>query len=251
MKQKLIVFFLAMVSAFFAMSQDTAVTNEYFRLLRTYNTIDEVYQAHPELIPVPPKIVINDEEVLFYNDSREVVNRMPVVKEAEITKDDPNYEKYSGKKIYKKYKAIDSTLLGIWESYGYWDGDHVIAKSACIYNNEGKLIASINPTHQVKLSPDKKYFVSYFTGGRDTIFIYEASGVLRSSNFILDKYSSLDFCENVKLLKIHNSDMAYIETFNFLDNKILLSNSLVKTMHFSARFIISTNFPTFDRWKIV
>jgi len=31
----------------------------------------------------------------------------------------------------------------------------------------------------------------------------------------------------------------------------LLSNSLVKTMHFSARFIISTNFPTFDRWKIV
>jgi len=227
MKQKLIVFFLAMVSAFFAMSQDTAVTNEYFRLLRTYNTIDEVYQAHPELIPAPPKIVINDEEVLFYNDNREVISRMPVKREVEIPKDDPNYGKFSGQiKIHRNYKVIDGALLMIWESYGFWDEGHVIAKSAKVFNDQGEFVTHIKSTHGIKLSSDSKYFASFYSGegGGDTIFIFNFSGDLVSDKCFLSKNSTFEFSDNANLLQIWNGYVGTIEVYNFYGKSIFELN---------------------------
>jgi len=202
-----------------AMAQDTTYTSEYFKLIKTYNTLDEVYLAHPELKPVPPKIVINDDEVLFYNDERAIVNRMPVVKEEAIPVDDPKFDEYGGsKKIIRKYKVIDDELLGVWESYGYWDGIHVLAKQAMVYDANGKLITYIKKWHDnIKLSPDKQKFLTYYSGegGGDTVFVYNLDGELILNKYYLDENSRIDFTNNSNFLKTRNVYVGTISIVNF------------------------------------
>ena len=217
MKQKYFILLISLISAVATIAQDTTLTNEYFKLIKTYNTLDEVYLAHPELKPSPPKIVINDDEVLFYGDSREVVNRMPVVKEEEIPGDDPNYGIYPDYiKIHRNCGIIDGELLVVWESYGYWDANHIIPKSARVYNKKGVFITSIKPAHHVVVAPDKRHFVTYYTGeGRgDTVFVYRISGNLICEISNVSNSINIDFIER-NLIKIHDHEQFKMKYFNF------------------------------------
>jgi len=210
-----------MVSAFFAMSQDTAVTNEYFRLLRTYNTIDEVYQAHPELIPAPPKIVINDEEVLFYNDSREVVNRMPVVKEAEITKDDSLYEKYHEDfKLLSDYSVFDGTILLVTKYYV--NENQSWFKNAKLFDKTGNFLIDIDKDTGVKISPDGQFFATCYEGeaGGGYVQIFDNTGKRICFNNYVSDYTSIEFDKNNNLFINDGQNMILIFENIFCDNLV-------------------------------
>ncbi|MDD3525726.1 MAG: hypothetical protein WC271_15510 [Bacteroidales bacterium] len=228
MKNKIYFILAAMLMVQCAIAQDTTFLSEYFKLIKTYNTLDEVYQAHPELKPAPPKIVINENEVLFYNDKRAIVNRMPVVIEEAIPVDDPKFEEYgSSKKIIRNYKVIDDELLGVWESYGYWDGIHVLAKQAMVYDANGNLITYIKKWHDnIKLSPDKQKFLTYYSGegGGDTVFVYNLDGELILNKYFLCENSRIDFTNNSNFLKTRNVYVGIISIVNFNGENIFELN---------------------------
>jgi hypothetical protein len=219
MKPKYSIFFVLITVGCFGFAQDTTFSEKYFKLINTYRSIDEVYQAHPELKPRPPHIVIEDDEVVFYDDNGKVINTMPVMKEEEIPVDDPKFGIYPDYiKIHRSCEIIDSELLVIWKSYGYWDADHIIPISARVYNNKGEFITSIKPTHHVVVAPDKEHFATCFAGetGGDTIFIYDMSG---------NKYSSI-VCESPDSKIKFSKNSTYLLVYDYNIKKLYVVNSI-------------------------
>lgn len=165
MKNKICLILAAMLMVQCAIAQDTTFLSEYFKLIKTYNTLDEVYQAHPELKPAPPKIVIKDDEVLFYNDERTIVNRMQVVKEEDIPRTDTLYEKYhENYKISRNYRTVDGVLLVIAKSYGNDRSHHPKQKLIEVYDNTGAFLTNISEDSDIKISHNKQFFASTFEG---------------------------------------------------------------------------------------
>ena len=205
-------------------AQDTTFPNEYLELVRTYNTLDEVYQAHPELKPEPPKIVITDEEVLFYGDGREVVNTMPVVREEPIPVDDPKFGEYDGKNILRFYGIIDDELLFLREVYGEWEG-HTKPKISRLFDAQGNFLTSINKLHtDVKVSPDNQYFMTYNYYSQDTVNIFGISGDIYSKSIINEPETYIDFSLNSMTIKIKNWHKGYVSVNSFLNEELFKLN---------------------------
>lgn len=159
-------------------AQSDGLPNEYFELVRTYNTLDEVYQAHPELKPEPPKIIITDEEVLFYGDGREVVNTMPIVKVEDLPKSDSLYGKFRNSlKIYREYRNIGSRLLLIEVFYRNENTTNPMVNYSELYNSQGELITNLLADIDVQIL-NEDYFVSTYEGevGFGIIEVFNYSG---------------------------------------------------------------------------
>jgi len=177
MKNIILITVAVMLIAHCAIAQDTTFSSEYFKLIKTYNTLDEVYLAHPDLKPAPPKIVINEDEVLFYNDNREVVNRMSVVREDEIQRDDRFYEKYhSDFKIHRGYRAVEGELLLVNEYYGNEYQSHF--KNASLYDKAGRFLINIIEDTDVKISNNRQFFATTYAGeaGIGLVQIFDFKG---------------------------------------------------------------------------
>lgn len=192
-------------------AQDTTFTNEYLELVRTYKNLDEVYQVHPEFKPEPPKIVITDDEVLFYGDGSDVVNTMPVMREEPIPFDDPKYGEYIGKNIIRIYGILDDELLFLREVYGEWEG-HTKPKSNSIFDAQGNFITSIKKWHTTaQLSPNKNYFITYNAMKDDTLQIYKKNGELISNKVAYESDTDIFFSLNSKSIILHNWLSGYIK----------------------------------------
>ena len=180
MKLKYSILFVFMSVGCFAFAQDTTFSEKYFKLINTYNSIDEVYRAHPELKPKPTHIVINDDEVVFYDDNGTVINRMPVKHKEDIPKTDTLYEKYHDKyKISRRYINVEGELLVIAKSYGNEPSPYPFRSLTEVYDKTGKLIVNnlLEDTY-VKLSPNGKYFATSYEGevGMGLVHIFDITG---------------------------------------------------------------------------
>ena len=146
---------------------------------------------------------------------------MPVVKEKELTSDDPNYGKFpEGIKTYYNYNVIDKSLLGIWETYGYWNNIYSRPKEARVYDKNGLFINNIKPTHNVKLSTNENYFVSYPIDeiGKDTIFIYDFKGNIFPCIFIESFDPRIGFSRNSEYIKIYDYSIQKFYVADFVGN---------------------------------
>ncbi|MCD4746810.1 MAG: hypothetical protein K8R58_10980 [Bacteroidales bacterium] len=206
------VFFLICVSLTYA--QDTTLTNKYFKLVKTYNSIDEVYLAHPELKPSPPHIVINDDQVLFFDDNREVIKRMPVIKEKELIEEDMNLgENAIGKKINYEYEIVSDKVLIVTTYHQSEQPDIKYPVQRVLYNDRGEYITKIDPHFNItQLSPNNEYILAYCHRTRDKAHIFSYSdGKLISDKLFIGKNTNASFCANSKYIKLKNTNHGIIK----------------------------------------
>ena len=243
MKLKYSIIFILITVGCFAFAQDTTFSEKYFKLINTFNSIDEVYSAHPELKPKPPHIVINDDEVVFYDDNGAVINTMPVIKGKEAFINKTNDNNVNGG-IYFEYKTVSDKVLLITK-YNQIGIENRIPVQRELFNNRGEFIVKIEPyNYIIKISSNNKYILTYNNRvkGKIAIFNYN-SGELITDKLVVYKDAEVSFCENQRYIKIKNFFGGYIKIVEINGKEVFNVNTreLLKGVVFDFFFLDDIN----------
>lgn len=146
------------------------IPTKHFQVMNRFDSMDDVYLEHPEIRPEDTIISIKENEIFFYNAFKRVIKTIVRNHNIDI---DTSVNFYGGKttgirKVYY-YKVVNNKLLTETIGLTGTSGDPHQYKSIekKVFSADGEFIAHIDPTHEINISSDGKYFVSSFEGEAD------------------------------------------------------------------------------------
>lgn len=205
------------------------IPTKHFLVVNRFDSMDDVYLEHPEILPEDTIISIKENEILFYNAFKRVIKT--IVRNHNIDIDtNVNFhgEKTTGiRKVYY-YKVVNNKLLTETIGLTGTSGDPHQYKSIekKVFNADGEFIAHIDPTHEINISSDGKYFVSLFEGEADGTYplvLYNIKG-----ERVCQHYSSplayFSFQSGKNILTINNPENMNLTLLDTSCNEILNLN---------------------------
>jgi hypothetical protein len=162
------------------------------------------------LKPKPKQIVIGENEILFYNNDRNISKKMlrKHDRDVDTTVSFYGYEKVSGIQERYSYQSIDDKFLTVGHSLNGTSGatHQVKLLEKKVYNHSGDFITTINPYHFMVVSDDANFFASYYEGeaSGDTLIIYNSIGETKCKHYATSD-ASVGFLPGQNLLGIEEA----------------------------------------------